>query len=279
MRHDLFEATMREKDFSIETATKHVQDIVRRNAEGLIACGISSKEAEREIIRFLPQLQSFSNDFTDFGSMGKGRKSIDQLASLERHAAPSTLRFVANEVDAIEEPVISPELGLKGNVDMVVRATSVSAGPYVSRPSTSLTSVELKTGHNQRTQNAHMAQLALYMLMLQVRNGSETSPGSKALGAADSGMLLYMNSEAFRAVHVAPLMGEIKSLIGQRNVVASEMLRVSRPRGIVLSYENEIDSSDRIPRYVRPSHQVYAVRYLRCYMSNTYSTCIPITQD
>jgi hypothetical protein len=265
MRHDLFEATMREKDFSIETATKHVQNIVRRNAEGLIACGISSKEAEREIIRFLPQLQSFANDFTDFGSMGKGRKSIDQLATLERHAAPTSLRFVANEVDAIEEPIIAPELGLKGNVDMVVRATSVSAGPYVSRPSTSLTSVELKTGHNQRTQNAHMAQLALYMLMLQVRNGSEKIPGSEALGASDSGMLLYMNSEAFRAVHVAPLMGEIKSLIGQRNVVASEMLRVSRPRGIVLSYENEIDSSDRIPRYVLPSHQVYAVRSSRCY--------------
>jgi hypothetical protein len=89
---------MREKDFSIETATKHVQDIVRRNAEGLIACGVSSTEAEREIIRFLPQLQSFANDFTDFGSAGKGRKSIDQLATLERHGAPSTVRFVANDV-------------------------------------------------------------------------------------------------------------------------------------------------------------------------------------
>jgi hypothetical protein len=74
-----------------------------------------------------------------------------------------------------------------------------------------------------------------------------------------SGMLLYMNSEAVRAVHVAPLMGEIKSLIGQRNVVASELLRASRPRGIVLSYENEIDSSDRIPRYVRLSYQVFAM--------------------
>jgi hypothetical protein len=252
MRHELFEATMRDKDFSIETAKKHLHYIVRRNAEGLIACGVSSKEAEREIIRFLPQLQSFSNDFTDFGILGKGRKTADQLVTLERHGAPSTVRFVANDVDAIEEPVISPELGLKGNVDIVVRATTVTAGPYVSRPSTSLTSVELKTGHNQTTQNAHMAQLALYMLMLQSRNGSQTSPDSKALGAADSGVLLYMNSESVRAVHVAPFMGEIKSLIGQRNVVASEMLRVSRPRGIVLSYDNVVDSTERTPRYVRP---------------------------
>jgi len=245
MRHELFEETMREGDFSIESTKKFLDTIVRRNAEGLLACGVSSAEAKREVIKFLPQLQKFAKDFTDFGSQ-TGRKSVDQLATLEGHGAPSAVRFVANAVDAIEEPVISPELGLKGNVDIVVKATTLNSAVHAARPSTSIMSVELKTGHNQRTQNAHMAQLALYMLMLQARNGSEVHPDNRAFGASESAILLYMNSESLRAVHVAPLMNEIKSLIGQRNVVASEASRASRPRGVVLSYESEMDSSDRI---------------------------------
>ena len=51
-------------------------------------------------------------------------------------------------------------------------------------------------------------------------------------------MLLYLNHEGRRAVRIAPLLSELKSLIGQRNLVAIEQTRVSRPRGVVLSYDD-----------------------------------------
>jgi hypothetical protein len=105
-------------------------------------------------------------------------------------------------------------------------------------------SIELKTGHNQNPQTAHMAQLALYTMMLRVRCGSQTHSSSLAqgvsqeiTGAGESGMLLYLNHDAYRAIHVSPMPNETKSLIGQRNLVASELSRASRPRGILLNYE------------------------------------------
>jgi len=238
---------MKEKDFSIESASMHLQQILRRNAEGLLACGATSREAGQEVIKMLPQLQQFANVFTEFGQ-SRDKRSLDQLAVLEPQGAHPSVRLVANSVVAVEEPVISPELGLKGNVDMIVKATTSPLDTRNAKAMLSLVGVELKTGHNQSSQNAHMAQLALYTLMLQSRFGTKATPNGEVLGCTSSGMLLYMNDSSFRAVHIAPLMSEIKSLIGQRNVVATESLRVSRPRGVVLSYENELDSSNHVPR-------------------------------
>jgi hypothetical protein len=102
--------------------------------------------------------------------------------------------------------------------------------------------VELKTGHHQRPQNAHIAQLALYVVMLQTRYGTAGCK-STAWSAAENGLILYMNNEAVRAVHIAPMLSEIKSMIEMRNVVAIESIRTSRPRGIRLSYEESIEPS------------------------------------
>ena len=114
--------------------------------------------------------------------------------------------------------------------------------------------LELKTGHNQKTQNAHMAQLALYSLMLQVkygtRYGQSKSPNRnesqlESSGAASGGLLLYLNNEGYSSSHVLPLSNEVKSLIGQRNVLATGIRRASRPRGISLSYdENSRDEGN-----------------------------------
>jgi hypothetical protein len=72
---------------------------------------------------------------------------------------------------------------------------------------------------------------------LQTRYGSNESHDNKIKCAAKSGMLLYMNNEMIRAIHIAPLLSEIKSLIGMRNVVAIETIRSLRPRGFRLFHE------------------------------------------
>jgi hypothetical protein len=238
MRHSLFEETLKGKDFSLDTARKHVANIVRANAEGLIACGLTSNEAELEIIKFLPQLQAFAGKFTALD--GKPVDDPNVLPFLEPSGTLAPIQFYVEAVDAIEEPVISPELGLKGNIDMVVKAVTASSLHSSARTERSLISVELKTGHNQTTQNAHKAQLSLYTIMLQSRHGL-MRPGSSSSkkGAKRDGMLLYMNNESVRVVHVLPTIGEIKSLIGQRNVVAVETLRSASPRGIVLTYQKQ----------------------------------------
>jgi DNA replication factor Dna2 len=244
MRHALFEETMRAKDFTVATATHHIQTIVRQNAEGLLACKTSSRDAEQELMRFLPQLQRFANEYTEFGG---GQKN--QATLLEPHrgnAAPTT--FVAKSAEAIEEPIISPELGLKGNVDMLVKAVISSSGGSSMRRNdqpTSILGIELKTCHHQQPQNIHITQLALYVVMLHGRYGTQgLTPGNDGIvSAADSGLLLYINNEAIRAVPVAPVLSEIKSLIGMRNLVAIESVRSTRPRGVELSYEASKEAS------------------------------------
>lgn len=248
MRHSLFEETMKEQDFTVEPAIEHIRKIVKKNAEGLLSCNVSSREAEQEILKFLPQLQRFANEYTEFGLV-KGPRNLSQCAKLESQGTALPTQFIAKSAQAIEEPVISPELGLKGNVDMLVKALTAKLDPQLGKQtSTSIMSVELKTGHNQRPQNVHIAQLALYVVMLQTRHGTAGSKLNES-SAADSGLLLYMNNEAVRAVHIAPMLSEIKSLIGMRNVVAIESIRASRPRGVRLSYEaDDIDSSKAIAK-------------------------------
>jgi DNA replication factor Dna2 len=233
---------MKEQDFAVEPTIAHIRKIVKQNAEGLLSCNALSREAEQEILKFLPQLQRFANEYTEFGQV-RGPRNLGQSALLESHGTVLPTQFIAKSAEAIEEPVISPELGLKGNVDMLVNAVTVKLDPQLGQQTaTSIMGVELKTGHNQRPQNVHIAQLALYVVMLQTRYGTARSNSNES-SAAEDGLLLYMNNEAVRAVHIAPMLSEIKSLIGMRNVVAIESLRAARPRGIRLSYEEDGESS------------------------------------
>lgn len=247
MRHSLFEETMKEQDFTVKSAIAHIRKIVKQSSEGLLSCDVPSREAEKEILKFLPQLQRFANDYTEFGHVIKPR-TLSHSAVFESHGNASHTQFVAKSVEAIEEPFICPELGLKGNVDMLVHAVTAKLDPLLGQlTATSTMSVELKTGHHQHPHNVHIAQLALYVVMLQTRYGRADSKSDEG-SAADSGLLLYINNEAVRAVHIVPMLSEIKSLIGMRNVFAIESNRASRPRGIRLSYEEDGESHKVITR-------------------------------
>jgi len=197
-------------------------------------------------MKFVLQLQAFAEDFTTLDPISK--PEVLPLLELSGGGVQPPVQFVATAVEAVEEPAISHELGLKGNIDVIVQASMKSSANHNMTQDSALVSVELKTGHHQRTQHAHTAQLALYTLMMQSRYGRKRRYSSSATSSRGDGVLLYMNNEAIRAVHVAPHLSEIKSLIGQRNVVATETLRASRPRGIVLSYQNEQDSTNNAPK-------------------------------
>lgn len=220
---------MKDKDFSLHSAEKHVRQIVRKNAESLLACDVTTREAEDEVMKFFPQLQLFADRFTAFN-----REQFSNIPNTRQLLEPALdhqpqVSFVACKVEAVEEPFVCHELGMKGNVDMVVQAlTTPSHMAHFDRPKASIMGVELKTGHNQVTQTAHMAQLSMYTLMLQTRYGFTDVSDTHEVGATREGLLLYMNNEAVRAVHVNPVLQETKSLIGHRNFLATQIVRVMR---------------------------------------------------
>jgi DNA replication factor Dna2 len=266
---------MKLKDFTVSTASALIKVIVKRNAEGLLACRVTSREAEQELLKFVPQLQRFANEYTEFGQM-KGPRHISQCAVLEDPGSGEPKQFIAKSAEAIEEPIVSPELGLKGNVDMLAKAMTAKFDRALGQQQTvAITGVELKTGHNQRPQHAHIAQLALYIVMMQTRYGVTTDK-SQTSCASESGVLIYINNEAVRAVHISPMMSEIKSLIGQRNVLAIEQQRASRPRGVHISYEDDDSTAKSKVRYVnllrnaslnnvlQPFSQVFCSSELSC---------------
>ena len=82
--------------------------------------------------------------------------------------------------------------------------------------------IELKTGHSQTLKSNHSAQLAVYTVLLRSRHGTSSTngTGSKAaslaaaeVGAASSGMLLYLNDKAFNTIHIKPTLSDVKQLI------------------------------------------------------------------
>ena len=211
MRHELFERCMSHQDFSWPTAKSFVQNLVRRNAESLVGCGIKDAEAREEVLRVVPQIQRFAADFTSFQGAAIKYQKLTTASNafgsrLKGNGIQPDMYFVANSVQATEESIVCPELGLKGNLDVTVCAKTTplsstvdhQASNFVAQSQTSLMSIELKTGHKQNPQNGHMAQLALYTMMLRVRCGSKThsySPAQEAsqkiTGPGESGMLLY----------------------------------------------------------------------------------------
>jgi hypothetical protein len=265
---------MSNQDFGWPTAKAFAKNIVRRNAQSLVGCGIRESEASAEVLKVVPQIQRFAGQYTTLNDKAGSYTSNPTGALLKGNGIQPDMQFVATSVQATEEAVVCPELGLKGNLDVTVSATTSSlpsthgnqADSSAILPRTSLMSIELKTGHNQNPQNAHMAQLALYTMMLRVRRGPNRphsalsqESSQETQGACESGMLLYLNHENYRALHISPMLNEIKSLVGQRNLVASELTKASRPRGVILAYEEQSDTNatdgmdnhlQRKPRYV-----------------------------
>jgi hypothetical protein len=266
LRHDLFEMCIRERDTSRKSAALFTRQIIRKNAEALVGCGITSiKEAFSEVIKTLPQIQSFLDEYTSWNLSKKGGQQGTMSSSTVKHGGSllngtfpvlDTLLSV-DDVFATEEWALVPELGLKGNVDATIlgRIKPVQSMSNVQNSQDNveqdvLLPIELKTGHNQNPQHNHLAQLSVYTIMLRARHGSAFNDGTSSSnnnqavdlnerGAASSGMLLYLNDKSFQARHVKPSLSDIKTLIGQRNGIVCDVLNAARPRGITLEYEQE----------------------------------------
>jgi len=256
LRHDLFERCLFYKNFSVEFAATQCSSIIRNHAETLIGMGmLNESEIHSDLMKTLPLLQSFASEYTSFYPASPGNSDF-QGAIVAGHGIQPSVHIAVDEVHATEESSVSHELGLKGFIDATVEIRGTNSPSMLgdSLPPKSLVAIELKTGHNQNAQHAHMAQLALYTGMLRARYGSakfyNERSGSSCTGdngAAGSGILLYLNHQSHRAVHIVPSDGDIKSLINQRNVVATEIRRSLKPRGLgIASDENDMNNANDV---------------------------------
>jgi DNA replication factor Dna2 len=257
LRHALFGWCIKEQNFGQPLVVQQIQKIIRENAEAMVGCGVTSKEAEMQLLGTVPTILDFIKAHTTF--LSPHQATMTPRAFVQGHiGCDKGVRFAAHATYSLEEPVVSPELALKGFVDAVLETTTITASNEHDRGQQTITgrhhslmALELKTGHNQTSQHTHMGQLSLYTLMLQGRYGSKTGSAMVSScpsrttakpdpeGAAAGGILLYLNQQSSKATHVAPGFHEFKSLIGQRNIIASELLKASKPRGVALAYEDE----------------------------------------
>lgn len=273
LRHDLFEKCLQERDVSRRSAVLFIRQIIRDRAETLLGCGITKQsEAFAEVMKTVPQIQKFHATYTSWStndkidSSGSDRNRVPKAVLDGMYTSANTLVSI-EDVHSTEEWAMVPELGLKGIVDATVMARTKPVNGLGSLSSNSgvqqsLMPVELKTGHVQNPQQLHLAQLSLYTLMLRARHGTSRRGNSLEVigksdvgdrtsnsdeqesGAADGGMLLYLNHEAFLARHVKPMINEAKTLIGQRNSVVCDLMKASRPRGIKIQYEDDDGNND-----------------------------------
>ena len=170
MRHDLFEACMQQQDFSTEFAQGKADAIVRSHSDTLVGCQYyDDARARHEVLQVLPQIRDFASKYCSFGPAPTQRllPGAGKASTLRGHGFQTDIDFTADAVYATEEAAISPELGLKGFVDATLGTTTKPSGS-ASPTLQSLMGLELKTGHRQNPQNEHMAQLALYTLMLRM---------------------------------------------------------------------------------------------------------------
>jgi hypothetical protein len=128
----------------------------------------------------------------------------------------------------------------RGSVDATVISQASAPDMLHDYPQEALMAIELKTGHSRDISHRHLAQLSTYTTMLRARHGSAhstTSSAAASRGAAPGGMLLHLNRDNFAAKHIMPSLGEVKTLVGQRNSLACDIRRANGPRGITIQYE------------------------------------------
>ncbi|KAL3925164.1 MAG: hypothetical protein SGILL_000589 [Bacillariaceae sp.] len=247
--HGLFEECIVSEKFDKRFAQETIRKLLRDNAETLIGCGTLEDEVSEELLGVVPMIQRFASRYTTLIHDGDG----DHVGGVGPYP---NIFLKGRRVHSVEEGIVSVELGLKGQIDAVLEAEITAGANGKTGPisSSALLCLELKTGHNQIAQKAHLAQLALYTIMLRGRYGTQVQPqqhqscASGASSAGPGGVLLYLNQKAESIYHIAPEIPEVKSLISCRNVVVSGLERACAPRGISLSYDEGCRDTEPVGR-------------------------------
>jgi DNA replication ATP-dependent helicase Dna2 len=165
-----------------------------------------------------------------------------------RSSNGETSFLAISEVLDVEEDVWSPSYGLKGKIDVSVRAIieneefSFFAKGQVktSKLSSGPMPFEIKTGRSVAGLE-HRAQTMLYTLLIGERYGMQV----------EAGLLYYTQSD--EVVRVPATRNEIRSLMVARNKMASYMMRRTESLGNCSSSEQTEDIEDVVKPFLPPT--------------------------
>lgn len=186
--HQLFQDVVKDKITSRERLETLMRQLVSHPRMLCEMYGLSITEAAiyEEMSNYLPRILSWSQRY-----LGSG------LVQIQDGDVPRKNQWQGNilEVNDIEENIWSPKFGVKGKVDLTVKARS--------RGSTKVVPLELKTGRSSFSAE-HRGQVTLYSMMSADRRDDP-----------QSGLLLYLKDGAMEEVPAGEK--EKKGLIQLRN--------------------------------------------------------------
>ncbi|XP_046385018.1 DNA replication ATP-dependent helicase/nuclease DNA2 isoform X3 [Ischnura elegans] len=185
----------------------------RKAVWDMYAAGVigTSAEVRQEVMQFVPKVSRFMERFVSVGGGGAWGSGGDS-ENVDRSGEWSGSIV---EVRDIEESVWVPGLGLKGKVDVTVRARKGSDGPVKEMP------LELKTGRGSYSAE-HQGQVLLYSAMMEAVGGAPV----------DSGLLLYLRAESMREISASR--HALRDLIMLRNDLVSHLKAGPRKEGLRL---------------------------------------------
>eukprot|EP01038_Epipyxis_sp_PR26KG_P009048 gene9048-12201_t len=204
---------------------KEIYSLIQSCKETLLSdlyvCGITDQMVLKDLLCITDPLISWTCKSYQFGihsfehSTNSMQIQNNSITTLER-------------VAGIEETFICPEIGLKGQLDIVAKSTIhyVDLKTIGNNNSSSLTQeillpIELKTGKwKQSTVITHRAQVLLYILMLMVRDRQQTIVTDKKNRNPCEGLILYLSENESKVDIIKPNWNEMIALIGMRNKLA-----------------------------------------------------------
>jgi len=155
--HELFQEAMSENRWDIEFLKSAIEKTLPRHFEVLVDIGLNLNQAREHLHSKLLEMQSWAEMFLHV------QPRTDAL--VRTRSAKSVSMSLSKLLD-VEEHVWSPQYGLKGNIDATVQ---VVMDDDDGKQRVLTVPFEVKTG--KRASEAHLAQTALYTLLVSDRYG------------------------------------------------------------------------------------------------------------
>ncbi|KFA53128.1 hypothetical protein S40293_03132 [Stachybotrys chartarum IBT 40293] len=193
MLHEVFQEALLANRWDLKYLSQVIKRVSQKHVEDLYTIKVEMAAAQEKLQSKMTELSSWARTFVS------PQPQTDALVEC-RHGEKTNIA-VTKLLD-VEEHVWSPMYGLKGNIDATVQIT-MRDGDKMKNLTVPF---EVKTG--KRTNPSHMAQTALYTLLLSDRYDIDIMYG----------ILYYMESS--KTMRVAAIRHELRHMIMQRNQLA-----------------------------------------------------------
>jgi DNA replication ATP-dependent helicase Dna2 len=161
--HELFQEALKVNRWDTKFLLEKIDGLLPAKFETILEIESSCEEVKAHMMSKLPEMQAWAEVFV------RASPRADAVVR-ERNGKQSIMSI--NKLLDVEEHVWSPMYGLKGNIDATVQVTMQDD----QGERTLTVPFEVKTGKNS-SNAAHVAQTALYNLLLSNRYGKQPNYG------------------------------------------------------------------------------------------------------